>query len=821
MKNRKSMKLRILPVIGLFLSLSFQSFSQEMIHYWHFNAASGIQDEVPADVFSGGEAPVLVYQKIDPNGPEIGIMDDVGGSNINAQPGFEAGRGIRPRNPSFNGELYIQLNSEGFENLQLSYATERSGQGMLKQVFYVSTDGENFFPFGDTIDIETDYHLVELDFSSLPGADNNPDFSLKIRFLEQNTADNGNNRFDNILLVGDPLFETAIVHYWHLNNVSGVLDTVFADYFNGLHPSYLLYRKIDPNGDDIGIMDDVGGSAINARNNYEAGRGIRPRNPSLNGELFISLNSEGFEDLLLSYATERSGQGMLKQVLYYTTDGENFTPFGDTFEVATSYQLAAFDFSSIPEVNDNPNFGVLIRFLDQNTADNGNNRFDNIVLEATPKDAVVEGVVINEKDVRIVVGSEFEFSATILPLNANNQNVSWRSLNEEVAVIDESGRADGLRAGSTHIVVTTEDGGFEDSSLLTVLQIYELEVLVTDGTQPLEDVELILGGEAQHTNASGIAGFSITADKYDLKASKSGFLPYFREVLIESDTSIKIELNQIPGTLLHYWHFNGIPVGTIDLVDADYTIIEDSRPVIYYDFLPDYVENPDMTIGYMDDYVNGSILNVQLGQPAGAALRVRNRSEGRALIIEIPTTGAKNISLVFDVYRSGQGMLINHFEYSIDGTNFQNVDLYPVSVDIPEEYATQTIDLTGVEGANDNPNFAIRITYEGNTDQGNGNNRYDNIAVFGDLVSSIPSIQTGESIRIFPNPSSGSVKIEGNGNLSNETGTFYLFSLDGKLIKSGEFQSGKILRFEDLPRGPYTILLDWRGEQFQERLILH
>jgi len=802
------------------ISLHLADFRERLVNYWHFNEADGELDDVPADFFESDEAPVIRYQKIDEDGPDIGIMDDVGGTEINARLGFDDGRGIRPRNPSENGELLIELNSEGYEDLLLTYATERSGSGMLYQVLYYTTDGQNFHPFGDTIEVDTDYSLEYFDFSDLPEANNNPDFAVKIRFLGQNTGTSGNNRFDNIALEGNPIREIEMVHYWHFNEADGVLDTVQADYFSGTEPPFILYRQIDEAGDNIGIMDDVAGTDINARKDEPAGRGIRARNPSINGELLITLNSRGYEDLRLSYATERSGQGMLKQVLYYTTDGETFEPYGDTIDIVTDYRLVEFDFSDIAEANDNEDFAVVIRFLEQNTADNGNNRFDNVVLEGTPLEEPVSGVVINEGDTEIPVGETFSFTATVLPPGAENQEVSWRSEDESVATIDENGVATGVSAGFSDIIVRTDEGGFEDTVRLEVLEHLQIEVRVVDSEGALEDVEVTLDGELELTDQDGSVAFERVRGEYHLRAEKEGFIPFDRQVEIQSDTTLEINLSDFPLGLLHYWHFNGIPVGTIEEVEADYSNVPGDKPIIFYGFLPDYEEDPNVTKGYMDDYVNGSDLNTQLDYPAGAALRVRNRSEGRALIIQIPTTGAKDIVLTFDVHRSGQGMLYNRFEYTVDGINFSNEEIFPEKIGITEEYVTHTIDLTEVEGAEDNPNFAVRITYEGNTDQGNGNNRYDNIAVFGNSITSTTDPQA-HSLKVFPNPSTGTFYVAGLEELQGNEHEFYLFDTAGKMVRSGTIsQSGNRVEASGLTPGMYLMVVRSGDVELQEKVFI-
>jgi hypothetical protein len=797
---------------------------QDIVHYWHFNEANGTLDTVYADYFNGETPSYILYRKIDESGDDTGIMDDVAGSEVNARNGYPAGNGIRPRNPSFNGELLITLNSGGYENLKLSYAAQRSGSGMLKQVLYYTTDGgENWTQHGDTVFVTTDYELAQFDFTGVSGVDNNADFAAKLIFLEQNVASNGNNRIDNVVLEGDEvvIVESELIHYWHFNNASGTLDTVYADYFNGEDPSYILYRKIDEAGDDIGIMDDVAGADVNARNGYEAGNGIRPRNPSFNGELLITLNSAGYENLKLSYAAQRSGQGMLKQVLYYTTDGgENWTQHGDTVFVTTDYELAQFDFTGVPGVDNNADFAAKLIFLEQNVASNGNNRIDNVVLEGESLGGAVEGVSVNPNVLTLSIGEQSTLNANVLPGSATNRNVSWSSSDEGVATVDENGVVTAIVSGNADIIVTTEDGGFEDTCRVTVLAPFTVEILVSGNSEVIEGAVVTLGGESIESDGNGIAVFERLAGSYTLNISAEGFVSLNDVLEVDSDIRFEYDLTPLSNTLVHYWHFNQLLPGTVEVVPADYSILEGDKPTIYYDFLPEYVEDPTMTVGYMDDFSPGSDLSAQLGEGPGAALRVRNRSEGRTLVIELPTVNCSNILLGFDVHRSGQGMLVNHFEYTLDGENFTNEAIVPQNISINADYNAHIIDLTNVEGANFNPNFAVRIKFEGNTNQGNGNNRYDNVAMFANLSSNTQErLITG--FKLHPNPAMDYIFAELPESFDPIESNYQIIDIQGRMLRSGKLplnQNG--INLQGLNSGMYFMIIHDGAQQAVERFIV-
>ena len=50
--------------------------------------------------------------------------------------------------------------------------------------------------------MNTEFTLVQVDFSSILAVNNNQNFKIKITFVGNTTGENGNNRFDNVTLKG-------------------------------------------------------------------------------------------------------------------------------------------------------------------------------------------------------------------------------------------------------------------------------------------------------------------------------------------------------------------------------------------------------------------------------------------------------------------------------------------------------------------------------------------------------------------------------------------------------------------------------------------
>ncbi|WP_109830298.1 carbohydrate-binding protein [Reichenbachiella versicolor] len=80
----------------------------------------------------------------------------------------------------------------------------------------------------------------------------------------------------------------------------------------------------------------------------------------------------------------------------------------------------------------------------------------------------VTGVTLTPSSVQIEEYMTSQLSASILPSNASIQSVTWSSSNTSVATVNTQGVVTGVSAGMATISVTTSDGGFSASSVVTV-----------------------------------------------------------------------------------------------------------------------------------------------------------------------------------------------------------------------------------------------------------------------------------------------------------------------------------------------------------------
>ena len=132
------------------------------------------------------------------------------------------------------------------------------------------------------------------------------------------------------------------------------------------------------------------------------------------------------------------------------------------------------------------------------------------------KEIKVTGVKLNKTATSLLVGGNETLVATILPENATNKKVTWKSSNAAVATVDAAGKVTAVKAGEATITVTTDDGGKTATCKVTVSN---KEIKVTGVTLNKSALTLIAG--ASETLTATVAPADATNQKVTWKSSNA------------------------------------------------------------------------------------------------------------------------------------------------------------------------------------------------------------------------------------------------------------------------------------------------------------
>jgi len=204
-------------------------------------------------------------------------------------------------------------------------------------------------------------------------------------------------------------------------------------------------------------------------------------------------------------------------------------------------------------------------------------------------------------------------------------------------------------------------------------------------------------------------------------------------------------------TLIYYWDFNHITA--TDTLNPVYSAPSLSAHFNYY-------------CAYVDTLAGGgSTINLQLGDTAGSCLRFRNPSD--SVVFHMPTTYFQNIQFSYAVERTNNGDKNNTVKYSVDGVHFvstSTVDLVDSSfyTNYFDSFVLHTFNFAADPLTKNNANFAISITFTNGGSDTSGNDRFDNVALKGDVVPGLSVLNqqsAAPTYRLYPNPASNEINI--------------------------------------------------------------
>ena len=134
----------------------------------------------------------------------------------------------------------------------------------------------------------------------------------------------------------------------------------------------------------------------------------------------------------------------------------------------------------------------------------------------------VTDIILSAENCIIQVDSIFKIIATVLPEDANNKDISYKSENEDIASVDENGNIKGISEGETNIIVSGEGDKVTKNIKVTVVKKLAEGEIIFDESLKVNGNE-ITGLENSNNTVDKILNkiqTNYTIEFYDAKGNK-------------------------------------------------------------------------------------------------------------------------------------------------------------------------------------------------------------------------------------------------------------------------------------------------------------
>ncbi|WP_299258057.1 chondroitinase-B domain-containing protein [uncultured Aquimarina sp.] len=444
----------------------------------------------------------------------------------------------------------------------------------------------------------------------------------------------------------------------------------------------------------------------------------------------------------------------------------------------------------------------------------------------------VDSVILSPNATTIEIGNTQQLTAMISPNNATNQNVTYSSNNTSAVTIDSNGLINAIGAGQAIITVNTEDGGFTDTSTVTVIS-------------PTTSANLALNKPVTSTgtpDGNNIAD-NLVDGSTNSRWSVNGFPQSFTVDLGDNFSINKTELVFYQGRAYQY------TIETATNANGTYTEIVDRTN----NATPGTISAPvtDSFSSINARYIRVTVSGASVYSGSWVSI-LQFRAFGNT--IDIPScTAGSNLSLNANLSSYSDQQTTNPASNIIDNDtdNRWSAEGFPqnVVIDLGEEYAISEIDLYPynnrayqfiVEGSKNSPTsgFSVLTNASNNTSGGSVINRsfsaqtarYVKLTITGasgysgswSSVNEFKVICSGGSqslsnrigneeitnISIYPNPFTTNLTVQLSGN-KNEITSIQLIDMYGREVANEPISnSASSSSFStNVPKGVYFLRL--------------
>ena len=144
--------------------------------------------------------------------------------------------------------------------------------------------------------------------------------------------------------------------------------------------------------------------------------------------------------------------------------------------------------------------------------------FGNIV-GFDPETVLTTSITLNRKQTKLYMGKHLRLTATVLPDNAADKSVTWRSGDERILTVDENGVMTPVKTGRTYVTATTNDGRNLNARCEVTVESFHCDINMCT-----QIIDYLLGGELPYyldeddadVNGDGIVNIEDVTELIDL-----------------------------------------------------------------------------------------------------------------------------------------------------------------------------------------------------------------------------------------------------------------------------------------------------------------
>jgi hypothetical protein len=195
----------------------------------------------------------------------------------------------------------------------------------------------------------------------------------------------------------------------------------------------------------------------------------------------------------------------------------------------------------------------------------------------------------------------------------------------------------------------------------------------------------------------------------------------------------------------------------------------------------------------------------------------KNNGEENQMIFSFSTLGYQNILFGFAAKdENAADQILIDYSVTENDVSWTTQGLTSSTFDLSNNFELLETDFTSIETVNNNPNFKVRLRFDGpNMTIDNGDRvTFNNISVKGTTYNFNVDDTSPLQFNIYPNPVTDVLKIDHTYNLVE----YNLFSIDGKLVQKGKVINSRI-NLVTLQKGLYLLQLEADGKTDVRKII--